>query len=291
MAKNTLRKKCTDKQEPATPAGLTSARIASFQKRVLNYYRQNARDLPWRSTTDPYCIMVSEIMLQQTQVERVIPKYENFIARFPDVESLAASSLKDVLSMWQGLGYNRRAQSLHNCARIIIRDHRGHMPETREALMTLPGIGINTAAALSVYAYNQPCVFIETNIRAVYIHSFFPEADAVSDKQLEPCIAATLYKRNPRRWYNALMDYGVYLKKLHGNPARKSRHHTVQSHFEGSNRQIRGMVIRILGESTTMSVRELVRQTGKEPERVRAIIDQLAGEGLVVINRTQLSLP
>ena len=113
--------------------------------------------------------------------------------------------------------------------------------------MTLPGIGANTAAALSVYAYNQPCVFIETNIRAVYIHSFFPEADAVSDKQLEPCIQATLYKRNPRRWYNALMDYGVYLKKLHGNPARKSRHHTVQSRFEGSDRQIRGMIIKDFG--------------------------------------------
>ena len=271
-------------------AELTPEKIAAFQKRVLNYYRQNARDLPWRATTDPYCIMVSEIMLQQTQVDRVIPKYENFIARFPDVESLAASSLKDVLTMWQGLGYNRRAQSLHNSARIIVSDHGGHMPETREALMTLPGIGINTAAALSVYAYNQPCVFIETNIRAVYIHSFFPEADAVSDKQLEPCIEATLYKRNPRRWYNALMDYGVYLKKLHGNPARKSRHHTVQSRFEGSDRQIRGMIIRILGETEAMSTRELVRRIGKEPERVRAIIDQLAGEGLVKRQRTR-SLP
>jgi A/G-specific adenine glycosylase len=272
-------------------AELTPERIAAFQKRVLIYYRRNARNLPWRTTTDPYCIMVSEIMLQQTQVDRVIPKYENFITRFPDVKSLAASSLKDVLSMWQGLGYNRRAQNLHNSARIIMGDHGGHMPETREVLMTLPGIGANTAAALSVYAYNQPCVFIETNIRAVYIHSFFSEADAVSDKQLEPCIEATLYRRNPRRWYNALMDYGVYLKKLHGNPARKSRHHTVQSRFEGSDRQIRGMIIKLLGKTDALSMRELVRSIGKEPERVQPIAEQLVREELVKRQRNRFSLP
>ncbi len=274
-----------------TPTELTPAKINAFKKRVLSYYRRNARTLPWRETTDPYCILVSEIMLQQTQVDRVIPKYEAFIKRFPDVASLALSPLKEVLVMWQGLGYNRRAQSLHNSARIITSELGGHMPETREALQTLPGIGAYTAAAVSVFAYNQPCVFIETNIRAVYIHSFFPNADSVTDAQLEPYIAASLNKRNPRRWYNALMDYGVYLKKLHGNPARKSRHHTVQSRFEGSDRQIRGMIIKILGNTEAMSTRELVALVDKEPQRVRAIIDQLVGEKLVQRLRTRLSLP
>ena len=274
-----------------TPTELTPSKINAFKKRVLSYYRRNARTLPWRETTDPYCILVSEIMLQQTQVDRVIPKYEAFIKRFPDVASLALSPLKEVLVLWQGLGYNRRAQSLHNSARIITSELGGRLPENREALQLLPGIGAYTAAAVSVFAYNQPCVFIETNIRAVYIHCFFPEAAGVSDAQLEPFIAATLNKRNPRRWYNALMDYGVYLKKLHGNPARKSRHHTVQSRFEGSDRQIRGMIIKILGNVETMSIRELVDLVDKEPQRVRPIIDQLVDEGLVQRLRTRLSLP
>jgi A/G-specific adenine glycosylase len=281
----------TVKHATETPAELTQAKINTFKKSVLSYYRRNARDLPWRETTDPYHILVSEIMLQQTQVDRVLPKYTAFIKRFPDVGSLAASPLKEVLVMWQGLGYNRRAQSLHNSARIITDELGGRMPETREALQTLPGIGPYTAAAVSVFAYNHACVFIETNIRAVYIHCFFPEAAGVSDAQLEPFIAATLNKRNPRRWYNALMDYGVYLKKLHGNPARKSKHHAVQSRFEGSDRQIRGMIIKILGKTESMNTRELVRQIGKEPERVHPIIDQLVNEGLVQQQRTRLSLP
>jgi len=279
------------RQSIKTPTELSPDIIAAFRRRVLDHYRRNGRKLPWRVTTDPYHVLVSEIMLQQTQVDRVIPKYENFIARFPDVTSLATGSLKDVLGLWQGLGYNRRAQNLHNSARIIMNEHDGHIPETREALQTLPGIGVYTSAAVSVFAYNQPCVFIETNIRAVYIHSFFSEADGVSDAQLEPYIESTLYKRNPRRWYNALMDYGVYLKKRYGNPARKSRHHTVQSRFEGSDRQIRGRIIKILGEVESIGTAELVRETDKQPQRVRTIIDQLVQEGMVKRQRTRLSLP
>jgi A/G-specific adenine glycosylase len=291
MTKNKPGSLSTKGSDPVYRARLTSERISAFQKRVLNYYRRQGRSLPWRETTDPYRILVSEIMLQQTQVDRVIPKYLAFIDRFPDAAALAAAPLRDVLLMWQGLGYNRRAQALHRCAIRIIDEHSGHVPETREGLQALPGIGPYTAAAVYVFAYNRPCVFIETNIRAVYIQTFFPEADAVSDKQLEPCIEATLYKRNPRRWYNALMDYGVFLKKEHANPARKSKHHSVQSRFEDSDRQIRGMIIKILGNVEAMSMRELVRRIDKEPERVRPIIEQLAGEGLVVINRTRLSLP
>jgi len=277
--------------KPANSNSLTPARISAFRKRVLDYYRRNGRRLPWRETTDPYRILVSEVMLQQTQVDRVIPKYNAFIGRFPNPAALAAAPLRDVLNLWQGLGYNRRAQALHRCATTVVDEHKGCLPQTREGLQALPGIGPYTAAAVCVFAYNRPCVFIETNIRAVYIHSFFPAAEAVTDRQLEPFIAATLYKRNPRRWYNALMDYGVYLKKLHGNPARKSRHHTVQSRFEGSDRQVRGMIIKILGGVETMNTDRLVREIAKEPKRVRSIIDQLIEEGLIKRQRTRLSLP
>jgi len=276
---------------PAAAEGLTPAHIFAFQKRVLAYYRRHGRKLPWRETTDPYRILVSEIMLQQTQVDRVLPKFEAFISRFPDPAALVKAPLRDVLAMWQGLGYNRRAQALHRCAALIVADHDGRLPQTREDLQALPGIGPYTAAAVCVFAYNHPCVFIETNIRAVYIHCFFSDCADVSDAQLAPFISATLYKRNPRRWYNALMDYGVYLKKMHGNPARKSRHHTVQSRFEGSDRQIRGMIIKLLGKMDALSMRELEGRIDREPERVRAIVEQLAREGLVKRQRTRLSLP
>jgi len=273
------------------PTELTAAQITAFRKRVLEYYRRNGRDLPWRETTDPYRILVSEIMLQQTQVDRVIPKYEAFIARFPDSSALAAASLKEVLTLWQGLGYNRRAQNLHKCACMLMEKHDGLMPETREGLKELPGIGVYTSAAVNVFAYNQPCVFIETNIRAVYIHTFFQDSADVSDAQLEPYIKSTLSKRNPCRWYNALMDYGVYIKKRYSNPARKSKHHTKQSRFEGSDRQIRGMIIKILGNIDTIKTQELVDQIDREPTRVHAIIDQLVQEGMVKLQRSRLSLP
>ncbi len=276
---------------PGSDAGLTRSHVSAFQKRVLEHYRRNGRTLPWRATTEPYRILVSEIMLQQTQVDRVIPKFEAFISRFPDAGALAAAPLRDVLLMWQGLGYNRRAKALHRCAVIVTNEHGGRLPDTREGLQALPGIGPYTAAAVCVFAYNRPCVFIETNIRAVYIHCFFPEEDKVSDAQIEPLVAATLYKRNPRRWYNALMDYGAYLKKEHANPARKSRHHSIQGRFEGSDRQIRGMIITLLGKKTEMSMHELVRAIGREPARVQPIIDRLVREELVRRQRTRLSLP
>jgi len=291
MTKITTETKNTDKDTPAGTDRLSPEQINAFQKSIFDYYRSNVRRLPWRETTDPYRILVSEIMLQQTQVDRVIPKYNAFIERFPDAAALAAAPLRDVLVMWQGLGYNRRAQALHSCARIIAHKHAGRLPKTRKALQSLPGIGPYTAAAVCTFAYNQPCVFIETNIRAVYIHTFFNEATHVSDTQLEPLIDATLYTRNPRRWYNALMDYGVFLKKKHANPARKSRHHSVQSRFEGSDRQIRGMIIKILGQDETLSVRELIGRLDREPDRVRAIVEQLVLEGLVKRQRTRLSLP
>ena len=220
---------------------------AAFQELIWDYYHEHGRDLPWRhaetdGSFDPYKIMVSEIMLQQTQAARVIPKYHQFLQQFPTVQDLAKAELSQVLTAWNGLGYNRRAKFLWQAAQAI----GEHFPATMEELVKLPGIGANTAGAIVAYTFNRPVVFIETNIRTVYIHHFFADGDDVHDKQLLPIVQATLDQEHPREWYWALMDYGVFIKTTVGNTARSSKHYTKQSSFVGSKRQIRGRVIRLL---------------------------------------------
>lgn len=182
--------------------------IESFQDKVLGYYFANKRNLPWRNTKDPYRILVSEVMLQQTKVRRVIPKYKAFLRKFPTPQALAQASLKDVLVLWQGLGYNRRAKMLHEAARCVVKEYNGKLPLDRETLETLPGVGPYTAGAICVFAYNQPTVIIETNIRSVYLHFFFKGKESVSDRDILRCIGESLYVDNPMEWYSALMDYG-----------------------------------------------------------------------------------
>jgi A/G-specific adenine glycosylase len=258
--------------------------IYEFQERVWDYYAKNGRsNLPWRAaevdgTFDPYKILVSEIMLQQTQVPRVIEKYTQWIALFPNVGALAAASLADVLSAWQGLGYNRRAKFLHETAKIIASSKKYMFPRTRQELMELPGIGSNTAAAIVVYAFNEPQVFIETNIRTVYLHHFFDGTDRVDDKMLLPIIEESIDYENPREWFWALMDYGVYVKKTHQNPARKSKHHTKQSTFEGSDRQIRGKIIKLL---TTGAHNSTELQKAINDPRMQRIVSNLVDEGMI----------
>jgi A/G-specific adenine glycosylase len=220
-----------------------------FQEIVWEYYREQGRDLPWRHSEpdgsfDPYKIMVSEIMLQQTQAARVIPKYQEFLTLFPTVQSLAAASLADVLKAWSGLGYNRRAKFLWQAAGQI----KNTFPDTLDDLVALPGVGVNTAGAILAYSFNQPVVFIETNIRSVYIHHFFEDRMDVHDTEILPIVKVTLDKEHPREWYWALMDYGVYIKNTVGNTSRNSKHYTKQSTFAGSRRQIRGQIIRLLSE-------------------------------------------
>jgi A/G-specific adenine glycosylase len=222
-----------------------------FVKKVWAYYKTHGRHgLLWRRAKDPYKILVSEIMLQQTQVERVLPKYKAFLRRFPNIKVLAKAPLKDVLSTWQGLGYNRRAKMLHECAKYVLSHHKARLPKTHGALMALPGIGPYTASAVMAFAYNTPSQMIETNIRSVYIHHFFNDDYEVHDKELLLRIEHTLDRDNPREWFYALMDYGAYIKKTFGNPNKRSAHHKRQSTFIGSNRQIRGAIIRILAEGS-----------------------------------------
>lgn len=253
---------------------------SEFTETVWNYFAKNSRILPWRlseldGSFDPYKIMVSEVMLQQTQVCRVITKYQEFVVAFPTVKSLAQASLGDVLRLWQGLGYNRRAKFLHESARAIVAQYDGLIPLQVSELVKLPGIGKNTAAAICVYTDNQPLTFIETNIRSVYIHHFFADHQDVEDKDILHEVAKSLQlisdreekpemriysasglPRIPERashyreWYWALMDYGTYLKSTVGNSSRLSKTYTKQSVFEGSKRQIRGKVLRLLVDAT-----------------------------------------
>jgi len=226
--------------------------ITHLRQLVYTYYERRGRDLPWRKTSDPYRVLVAEVMLQQTQVDRVVPKYLGFIDRFPDFASLASASASDVLREWQGLGYNRRALALHRAAREVVESHGGFLPQDKPTLMRLPGIGSYSASAIRAFAFNQPDAFIETNIRTVFIHHFFPGAERVTDAEILPLVEMAIDRDNPSRWYQALMDYGVHLKQQ-DNASRRSAHYRSQSGFEGSLRQARGEVLRVLLDEGTMT--------------------------------------
>ena len=245
----------------------------------------------WRHTTDPYQIVVSELMLQQTQVERVSIKFPQFIARFPDFAALAAAPLHDILTVWQGMGYNRRALYLKRCAEIVMHNHHGVLPADVETMSTFPGIGRATASSIAAFAFNMPVVFIETNIRRVCIHHFFPERETVTDNEIIPLVAQTLYRENPRVWYWALMDLGAALKKTVTNPNRRSAHYTRQAPFAGSDREIRGQIVKRLVTGAGMSYDELLGNLNEDAERVRTILAALEREGLVVREGTHLYLP
>lgn len=265
--------------------------IKRFKNIIWEHYNANKRDFAWRSTSDPYHILVSEIMLQQTQTQRVSGKYAAFLEKFPTLIDLANAPLADLLFMWQGLGYNRRAKSLHAACKAIVQTHNGIFPNSPEELIKLPGIGPYTSGAVCTFAFNKPHVFIETNIRAVFIHFFFQHKTEIHDKELYPFIKETVDQKNPREWYYALMDYGVLLKKNMHNPARKSAHHAVQSKFEGSDRQIRGAVIRLLTEYVALSYENIILNIGKEEERIKKILYQLCKEEMILKHNDLFRLP
>jgi A/G-specific adenine glycosylase len=269
-----------------TKSTFSSVQIEQFRSFIWDFYSTNKRSFAWRNCQDPYKILVSEIMLQQTQTHRVQEKYEQFISAFPSFDMLAQHSLHDALSVWQGLGYNRRGKYLHETAQQVMREHAGVLPNCPVALEALPGIGANTAGSICAFAFNNPTVFIETNIRAVFINSFFKERVGVSDAEILPLVAATVDQDNPREWYYALMDYGVYLKKMLPNPSRKSKHHTKQSKFEGSDRQIRGAIIRALtkkkSERLDILLAAVCAETHADLARAQRILDGLVQEKFLV---------
>lgn len=264
---------------------MDSKQSTHFQQQVLAYYDRHGRhDLPWRQpeangSFDPYKILVSELMLQQTQVLRVLPKYQQFLKTFPDSNTLAQARVGEVLVAWSGLGYNRRAKFLLLAAQKIQTDYHGVFPDTLEQLVTLPGVGKNTAGAILAYAYNQPTVFLETNIRTVYIHHFFYDHRDVPDKAIAELVEQTLPAEQAREWYWALMDYGTHLKQTVGNLSRASTTYKKQSAFHGSKRQIRGQIIRELGEGprSENALLELLAD-----DRTPAVLQDLVIEQLIV---------
>ncbi len=264
---------------------LTHSQITQFHNTLWAYYAKNARhDLPWRTPDaeggfDPYNIMVSELMLQQTQVARVIPKYKAFLSEFPTVKALAQAKLGQGLQAWQGLGYNRRAKYLWLAAQEI--DKQGAFPRTSESLISLPGIGVNTAGAILAYAFNEPVIFVETNIRTVVIHHFFADYDKVSDTDVRVCLSQLLDHETPREFYWALMDYGSHLKAVHGNAGRRSKHYAKQAAFVGSKRQIRGAVIRALSNGPHAAT-----ELNIHDERLSDVLSELVSEQLIRQNGT-----
>jgi len=223
-------------------------------------------------------------MLQQTQVERVIVKYKEFLAAFPDFPALAKAPLAKVLRIWSGMGYNRRALSLKALAQNVVEEHQGRLPPDREKLLALPGIGKYTAGAITAFAFNKPVVFMDTNIRRVYIHEFFHDRDDIHDDEIIPLLEQTMDAGNPGTWYNALMDYGAMLKREQVNPNRRSAHYTKQIPFENSNRQVRGSILKLLVKEAPLTRAQIVTKTGMKTERVNKNLVQLVDEGFIKKN-------
>jgi A/G-specific adenine glycosylase len=267
--------------------GAHGAFIALVRREGARLYR----DLPWRGIDDPFAILTSEVMLQQTQVTRVLGYWGRWMAAFPTVDALAAASTTDVLDLWQGMGYHRRALALKRAAERCSERYRGEVPRGYDELLELPGVGLATAAGVCVFAYGQPQVYLETNVRTVFLRHFFEGHDRVSDREIIPLVEATCDHDDPRNWYYALLDYGNYLKSILPNPSRRSLHHTRQSSFEGSVRQKRAELLRLVlaqpsvgTDELTMRLNDIERKAGRTPtdrDEVRALLETLAREGFL----------
>ena len=252
-------------------------KVAAFRGKVWGFYRERGRDLPWRREITPYGVFVSEVMLQQTQASRVLERWPRWLGRFADFEALAGASVAEVLEEWQGMGYNRRALWLRAAAQMVVGEFGGTLPRDPADLVKLPGVGANTAGSIAAFAYNEPVVFIETNIRRAFLHEFFGDEQGVSDKDLLPLIGEALDRERPREWHWALMDYGADLVKRGPNPNRRSKHYNVQSKFEGSLRQLRGEVLReLLTRAKPMGELDI------NDERLPVVLEALVKEGFVV---------
>ena len=271
--------------------------IPQFQEKILSWYKKNRRDLPWRNTKDPYHILVSEVMLQQTQVARVLPKYKEFLQKFPTLKTLAEASDKTILQTWASLGYWRRAKYLKQIAKIlgnlVPKSLGTKFPSTPDALEMLPGIGHYTARALACFAFGNTEAFLDTNIRRVYLHFFFPERKNVSDAEILPIAKRAVWKKNPREWHYALFDYGATVlkdKKIN----KRSKHYAKQSKFEGSFRSFRTKVMRFLLDqpnqtAASSKIERLLTKSGS-PYATEKIFASLEKDGLIKKKGNSLSL-
>jgi A/G-specific adenine glycosylase len=262
--------------------------ITKFRKLVWNHFRAHGRHtMPWRETRDPYRILVSEIMLQQTQVSRVEKFYPIFVKQFPNFRALAHAKTADVLRAWQGLGYNRRALLLQRLAQAVLKNHAGKLPRDRATLESLPGIGKGTSGSLAAFAWGEPAVFIETNIRRVFIHHFFPNRRKVTDKEIEPLVSRSVDRMSPREWYWALMDYGAMLgetsrSRASENPNIRSKHYARQSAFAGSDRELRGKLLKIFLHGKKIAAATMATSLNESSARVTKIVGGLVREGFLI---------
>lgn len=271
--------------------GLSQKVKDAFRKIIYDFYRNHKRDFPFREKITPYKVLISEIMLQQTQTGRVSEKFLNFINKFPDFESLSKASVEEVLREWKGLGYNRRAIALKNIAESVINNYNGELPDSLDILKSFPQIGHNTASSIIAFAFNKPTLFVETNIRRVYMYFFFYDVYNVKDKEILPILEKTIDRGNPREWYYAVMDYGVMLKKNHPELHKKSAHYRKQSPFNGSTRQIRGKVLEILLEKELLNFSDLFEKFNNIKQNViKTIIFQLKKEGFIEVNKETIKL-
>jgi A/G-specific adenine glycosylase len=261
--------------------------LETFKKTINDYYKKHKRPMAWRETTDPYKIFVSEVMLQQTQVSRVAVKYEEFIKIFDRFIELSDAKIEKVLKIWSGMGYYRRALFLKKSAEVVMDKYSGKLPSNPLLLDELPGIGYATAHSIATFAYNYPGVFIETNIRRVFIHFFFNDKDDVDDKEILPLVEKTLDVKNPREWYYALMDYGTMLAKTE-NANVKSRHYTIQSKFEGSGRQMRGSILKELIKAP-LTYSQLLEKLSDEP-RLKKSLTELQKEGFIMEEKSKFKI-
>lgn len=263
---------------------ISQQKIAAFQQKILTWYSENQRDLPWRKTRDPYRILVSEVMSQQTQLSRVVPKYEAWIERFPAVESLAEAKIADVLHFWSGLGYNRRALNLKKTAEIITEKYKGRFPQNEKELLSLPGIGQYTARAVLCFAFDLQVSVVDTNVRKVLLTKL-----AVSEKEI-PDIAILLVPHGlAYEWNQALMDYAAAVLKKEKIPIPK------QSKFAGSHRYYRGQIIKQLLHKKKIAIQDvglLIKKdySSSEKEWLQKLLDELATEGFIVCNKASIEL-
>jgi len=280
--------------------GLNQEVIKPFQNIIYSYFKQYGRDFPFRDEISPYNVVISEMMLQQTQTNRVVEKFQQFIQKFPDFQSLASASLNDVLKVWQGLGYNRRAMALKKIAEKVVTEFDGILPADVEILKTFPQIGHNTASSIVAFAFNMPTFFIEVNIRRVYTYFFFPGTSSIEDKVIMPIVRKTLDRSNVRKWYYALMDFGVMLKKTHPElnkrsahyrkQYKRSAHYRKQLKFKGSNREIRGKILKLLITRSNLTEVEISKELEINSNKLKEIMNLLIKEGFIKQESNQFSI-
>lgn len=305
---------------PTPPILATQKR--RFTRLLLDWYAASARDLPWRRTHDPYAILVSELMLQQTQVDRVVPKYEAWMKRFPDIGVLARARTKTVLAHWQGLGYNRRALYLHRIAQTVTHEHGGIFPQTREGLLALPGIGPYTAGAIMSFAYHADAPIVDTNVERVVGRFFvgYKKLRHLSEQQLWEISTDLLPARGKTYDFNqALMDFGAMVcvarkPKCGECPMQKTcasfpaiqdaepaqlryKKKSVEKQYFGHPRRIwRGRILKHLHRENPATYKNIGRAiqkdfTYKRIPWLKDVVTTMHKDGLVKCDNKQVRLP